>query len=307
MADTHFTIDRAELQARLREVDRQAEVRGEPGVAEAPARGQRAGELGAEVTALASGDPERAGPILRSRPVRPELVAHVVPLLESHELQAQAQIYLREQAPRIVGQLTDLLLDAQSEVLIRRRVPGVLEAAAGPRALQALIDGLDDRDFEVRLECARCAVRIIDAQRELTRPRREVHELVQKELLVGDRTWQSQGRRRTIGSDEAAILEPIDLPRIDRSLEQVFNVLALAYGREVMGSTLRAVQASDPALRGTALEYLQTTLPEKVRRPLLERIPGGGAARMTPRRSEELVDALMHSSAALPRVHSSDD
>ena len=209
--------------------------------------------------------------------------------------------FLRQLAARIVGQLNDALLDKESPVLVRRRIPGVLESAPGPRALRALVETIPDDDFEIGLECARSGVRITEHDPSLQLTRDQVHELARRELDVGDRAWEQRGRRRSMGEDLPAILEPADLARIDRSFERLFTILALSYGRDVMASTLRAIHADDPNLRGTALEYLQTALPEKLRGPLMRRIPGGAAAKVTMRRSEELVEALMQSSAALPR------
>ena len=84
-------------------------------------------------------------------------------------------------------------------------------------------------------------------------------------------------------------------------MELVFSLLAAGFGCEIAGSALRALHSDDPNLRGTALEYLQTVLPERLRGVLVARVPGGDTARPTRRRSEELAEALTQSSAALPR------
>jgi hypothetical protein len=48
----------------------------------------------------------------------------------------------------------------------------------------------------------------------------------------------------------------------------VFTLLALALDREPMQIAHWAVSGQDPALRGTALEYLENVLPEAVRAAL---------------------------------------
>jgi AAA family ATP:ADP antiporter len=308
LEESRLTIDRAELMARIRDLDAagRAPTRGvaphaeaEEGAAALPAA--TAETLVACVADLASGEPERVRRSLVEGRGTIELASFAIPLLARHGLYEDAASFLHDSAPRIVGQLNDALLDPHSEVMIRRRVPRALEGAPGRRAIDGLLRGLEDDDFEVRLECARAAARLADAHAELRVARSEVHSLAGRELAASDREWEQRGRRRRDARERAAILEPPDLPLIDRSMEMVFTLLALAWGCEIMGSTLRAAHAGDPTLRGTALEYLQTVLPEKLRRRLVARIPGGDTARPSQRRSQELADALLHSSAALPR------
>jgi hypothetical protein len=53
--------------------------------------------------------------------------------------------------------------------------------------------------------------------------------------------------------------------RFDRSLEHVFSILALVLDRESIRTAFKALHQEDARLRGTALEYLETVLPEEVR------------------------------------------
>jgi hypothetical protein len=203
-----------------------------------------------------------------------------------------------------VGQLNDALLDPRSEVLIRRRVPHALGGAVGHRAIQALLRGLEDPDFEVRLECARVAARMADADPALRLSLDDVLPRVERELAVPERRWEQQGRRRREAHEAPAILEKADLPFIDRSMELAFSLLALISGCEIAGSTLRALHSANPVLRGTALEYLQTVLPERLRRALVARIPGGDTARRTQRQAEELAQTLDGAPSGPGRVES---
>lgn len=305
LAESRLNIDRAELMARIRELDAAGQA---PSRAVAPVEDETAEvtpetaeALVARVADLASGDPGRASRAMAEARDTIELASFAIPLLARYGLVEEATEFLSELAPRIVGQLNDALLDPHSELLIRRRVPRALAGAPGRRAMDGLLRGLADDDFEVRLECARSAARMVDARPELRATQKEILPLVERELDSSDRTWEQRGRRRRDSREHPAILEPADLPSIDRGMEMVFSLLAIAWGGEVMGSTLRAVHCDDPNLRGTALEYLQTVLPEKLRRPLVSRIPGGDTARRTQRQADELAEALTHSSAALPR------
>ena len=85
------------------------------------------------------------------------------------------------------------------------------------------------------------------------------------------------------------------------SAEIVFTLLSLALGEELMGSAVRGIFQGDAHVRGTALEYLETTLPETLRRALWPRIPGAEPTRPS-RGSRELAAELLRSSADLRRT-----
>jgi hypothetical protein len=299
LEESRVTLDRAELMARIRELDLARDgATPESPTGEAEPRASAA-PLAPAVAELESPDPARIRAALVSSEGRVALAAHVIPLLARPALAEEAIAFLRALAPRIPGQLSDVLLDSETDLLVRRRIPRVLEAAVSGRTLDNLVRGLEDPDFDVQLECVRSALRVA-GEADLKLPRAQGLAVVERALEVDDRTWEHHGRRRQ-SAEMSALLEPGDLRRIDRNLEFVFTALALVFGRDEMASTVRALHSGDLALRGTALEYLQTILPERVRAMLGSRIPGGDRARVTRRRADELADALLHSSATLPR------
>jgi hypothetical protein len=87
----------------------------------------------------------------------------------------------------------------------------------------------------------------------------------------------------------------------DRSIEHAFTVLSLAYGMDMMGSALRALHAGDENLQGTALEYLQATLPEAVFKALWRRVPGAMRGDRPRRPAHEVAGELLRT-ATLRRV-----
>jgi hypothetical protein len=56
--------------------------------------------------------------------------------------------------------------------------------------------------------------------------------------------------------------------RRDQVLEHLFTLLSLCYPDAPLAVALRGVRSDDPHLRGTALDYLESTLPIDVRRRL---------------------------------------
>src|SRR5262245_22542193 len=132
LAETRVTIDRIELIARIRELQRAHEpAASQPAVGPEARAGGALAELFEEVSALASGDPACARAALAQARNRLALVPHALPLLGGFELRQDALDFLRRAAPRAVGQLSDALLDPEQSVLARR---------AGPRALEVVDD-----------------------------------------------------------------------------------------------------------------------------------------------------------------------
>ena len=107
------------------------------------------------ISDLRSGDRAR---VLRALPSGKDpdlaLVPLLLPLLANDAVLGETLRALRRVAPRIVGQLTDALLDPREDVVVRRRVPRVLVAAPGARTVEGLLRGLEDERFDVRARCA---------------------------------------------------------------------------------------------------------------------------------------------------------
>ena len=292
---THMGIDRVELQARLRQ-EEGARQTGEESAQDLDAFVER-------IRAVSDPDPEIARRALAAAESDPRLVPHVLPLLERFDsVYASAVAFLRGVAPRTTGQLVDALLDPEVGALVRRRLPGVLGDGEPGRALEGLQQALRDADFEIRSASARAAVRLIVANPRRRLAREWVHPLVARELEVSQRHWEQQGQRheeRGAGLD-SVIEAP---PGAGRSVEHVFTLFALAEGPELMGSTLRALYGRDSGLHGTALEYLETTLPQELCAALWPRLPAfSSTARRTHRKTGEIAEELLRAAPAAPTV-----
>jgi hypothetical protein len=81
--------------------------------------------------------------------------------------------------------------------------------------------------------------------------------------------------------------------RANRSLEHVFTLLALTLPRQPLRVAYRGLYTDDAVLRGTALEYLESSLPANVRRmlwPYLDDDRARFASSLTP--EQALADLL---------------
>ena len=185
---------------------------------------------------------------VRSAAADRRLVPHVVPLLADPALVRDAEAFLRRVAPRSLGQLIDSLLDRSEALEVRLALTRILPNVQEARALEGLLLVLDDPSFELRRASAEAAVRLVEPKRGEAPPRDVVHAQVAKELSRADAvppSWR---------------------------LEQVFVLLALLHGRDTMRSTQSGLESETPRQRGTALELLETVLPEDLRRRVFELI-----------------------------------
>jgi AAA family ATP:ADP antiporter len=252
----------------------------------------------AQVTELRSRDAARVRAALAAGPLDATLAGHVIPLLAWDEVAPDAIASLRAAADRITGQLADALLDPDSEFAVRRRLPAALAEARSERALFALIRALEDRRFEVRFRSGRALARLASAQPGLTAPPDRVIPAVLREVAVDRAVWESQ--RLLDRLDDDGFVDSALRERASRSLEHVFTMLSLIMPRQPLQLAFRALHNSDPHLRGTALEYLESSLPPAVREglwPFLEEAPA--RAPRTSRSREEILAELLKSSDSI--------
>jgi len=198
----------------------------------------------------------------------------------------------------IAGQLGDRLADPRCDVSIRRRIPSLLLALGGRRAMEALLEGLHDERFEVRFRCARALDELACRHPELRPPAEAVYAAVERELSVDLNLWRS---RRLLAEqtpfEALPHLDDVLKERADRSLEHLFSLLALVLPREPLRAAFRSLHADDTALQALALEYLDGVLPAGLGaklRALLEQ-PAQGEGRS----AEEVVGALLESHASI--------
>ena len=213
--------------------------------------------------ALVSKDPARVKKILEDTPVPEALVADVIPLLAWDEVLRAALKALTSSVDRDVELLAAALRDPAEEFAVRRRLPRALAQATTPRAAAALIDALDDPRFEVRYQAGRALARMA--------ARIEVDEdavlaAVRREAGRGHDVWASH--RLLDDAEDEDLAARILADRASRSMEHVFRLLALVLPREPLQVAFLGLQTDDDTIRGTALEYLDSVLPEGLREEL---------------------------------------
>jgi hypothetical protein len=232
------------------------------------------------------------------RPLDPVLAPAVIDLLAWHAVYGAAREALLSVRAPIAGQLGDRLADPKCDFAIRRRIPSLLLATGGRRAMQALVEGLEDERFEVRFRCSRALDELVCRDAALRPPAEVVYAAVERELSVDQNLWRS---RRLLAEqtplEQLQHLDEVLKERADRSLEHLFSLLALVLPREPLKAAFRSLHSEDAALQALALEYLDGVLPDGLGgklRALLEQ-PQRGETRSV----EQVVDALLQSHASI--------
>jgi hypothetical protein len=211
---------------------------------------------------------------LLNRPeLDPRLAAFTVPHLASEQLAKPSLAALRAMGPDVIGLLADVMLSSQQPLAVRRRVPHVLRALRGARVASALTRALSADALAVRYRAALALAEVTRDDRSLLPDPKDVFALALVEVERGPLSQE--------GSDH------------------VFALLTLCTTRGSLELVRQGLKTDDRKLRGTALEYLESLLPEGVRAPLVRAL----SLRPEPRapgniRSEtQLLDELKRSIA----------
>ena len=255
-----------------------------------------------QIVLLRSGKPQQIRATLAEADLEPPLVPHVVPLLAWDEVCREAIVALRKVAPRITGQLVDVLADPQQDFAIRRRIPRILSSSSSQRAVAGLWAGLKDTRFEVRFQSGRALAHIMDNDPEIKLEKEKVFSAVLREVAVGRRVWESHRLLDQLEDEEdlAPLVDDFLRQRSSRSLEHVFTILSLALPKEPLKIAFRGLHTDNRDLKGTALEYLETILPEAIRKSLWPFLEDDRKASIEKSQSrEEILAELMHSNQSI--------
>ena len=272
--------------------------------------------VAARAAVLRSGDTARVKAALVA-PLTPGLAAFAIPLLANDAVVRDAVRALRKIAPKATGQLLDALLDPDVDPRVRRRIPRVLKVCRTRRASTGMLMALRDPVFEVRVQVALGLTQMQDDEAPAALDREEVFEIALHELTQGRASGHAAAPAETPeerASGEApyrgdaspsaqapSALAPTN-DDLHRGLAHAFTVLGLVLEREPLSIAYRAMRSEEPALRGTAYEYLEVVLPPRLRDvviPLLGDVQP--AARSRERGKQELAAELLRSGASLAR------
>jgi ATP:ADP antiporter, AAA family len=257
----------------------------------------------ADVETLVAGDATRITALLARGPLDVRIVGHVLPLLATDALAAPALRALRAVAPRIVGSLGDALLDPHATIDERRRLPIVLRAAPSQRTCDLLLFALSDPSFEVRFQVGMALAHVLHRAPELKVDDEVIFAAVLREVETDRATWES--RLALEPEEEGGDFEWMDAYlrlKTSRGLQYIFALLSLCLDRQPIQLAFAALSTEDDDLRGTALEYLENVLPEKVRDALWPFLNDRRALRPQRRERSTVVQQLVSRGADITSI-----
>jgi hypothetical protein len=250
-----------------------------------------------DIVALRSRSRDRIVAVLsRPAPVPAPLIPHVIPLLAWDPVAEYAVRALRQVCDAHVGALIDVLIDPNQAFAVRRRLARVFSACSSQRAVDGLLLGLDDVRFEVRFQCGRSLSAILEGNPTLKVDSSRVFDVVRREVVVGRPVWESHQLLDGVDESQRSFVDEFVKDRAGQSLAHVFSLLSLVLPRVPLQIAFRGLHTDDPALRGTALEYLEGVLPSDIRQHLWPFV-GGSSGHRAPetRPRQDIVDDLLRS------------
>jgi len=200
-------------------------------------------QIASAVRVLLGTDPKAIKDLLSGGPLDGRLAAFVIPHLADDALAKPAVEALRAMGAEVLGVLAEAMHSQSLPAAARRRIPHVLRNARGQRVVHSLFWALSSDAIEVRYRAALALGEVTRDNRELLPEHSQIYALVLNEVARG----------------------PLD----HAALDHVFALLALALNRGALELARQGVLSEDRKLRGTALEYLESLLPETVRAPLV--------------------------------------
>lgn len=256
LANTVRGVDREDLLRqievlRLSQLESEAQEKAPP--LRPPAR------LVSQLNVLMEGERHAIGQVLAGDTLHPALVSLSAALCDDSELGTLSLSALRRSAPRITGQLGDLIWDEEVELSTRCRLLRVLGSSRSERAVQVLFWVLKNEDFDLRYHAGQALLELITRAPHLTPAFDEVVERVRVEILLLGPQWQDLATG--VSLDPPYFVTAQMHGRAPHALEHLLTLLALGSDRAALRLCLKALCSDDQGVRGTATEYLHSVLP----------------------------------------------
>ncbi len=215
--------------------------------------------------AIRTGKAEEVRAALGHGPLAADQIDSAIELLAWDQVAPDAIKALRLVAAENVRPLVQHLLDQDEDFAIRRRLVNVLIDIHTVEVFQGLMDALSDRRFEVRYRAGRALAHMAPDIPGLQVDRQRVYDVVLREMAVERGVWESRQLIDTADEEASPMEVEVLRDRASRSLEHLFTLLSLVLPAQTLRLSFHALHTGDKYLRGTALEYLETVLPEAVR------------------------------------------
>lgn len=249
--------------------------------------------------AIRGGNAEEVRAALAGKPLADDQVELVIELLAWDEVAPAAIQSLSVAATNRTDLMLRHLLDPAEDFAIRRRLVNVLAVCRSVEAFDGLFRALEDQRFEVRYRAGRVLGRMAGETPGVQVNRDRVLGVVQREMAVDRSIWETRQLIDSLDDESLTIEAEMVRDRAGRSMEHLFTLLSLILPADTLRLAFHGLHTGDRYLRGTALEYLETVLPDNIWRrlwPLLEQGEIQPRARRDP---DQALQELLASRASI--------
>ncbi len=231
---------------------------------------------------------------------RPDLLAHVIAVLDHPDARVVARRAIRAHGEEAIPPLADVLDDREASPQLRRQIPRLLAQHCTSASIDSLVVGLNDEDRIVRRCCLDALYRLRHRYPNL-RPLRGAG-IVREVLRAMEEYGKLASTIRSFANGEETSptvdwLRRVLIEEQARILRRVFLLLGLEYAPGEMNRAWLTFRDGQAVERANALELLDNLLPKALKRhmlPLLEDgvAPGFGRRVLT---AQQALRTLMES------------
>lgn len=182
----------------------------------------------------------------------------------------------------IISPLKKKMNDLDSNIVLRRSIPGLLKRIGTQEAVDFLFDHFDYPDQVVRFEVLRALNYLNTNFAHLKFQKKQIMQSILAEarlysdtlaILYAQNQRQVPGqetfaRQMALAEGRSSLIRLLE-GRLDRNLERIFRLLGLKYPPDDIFSIYRGIQSKQSDLRNDALEFLDNLLEPNLKKVLI--------------------------------------
>ncbi|HEX4949712.1 MAG TPA: Npt1/Npt2 family nucleotide transporter [Blastocatellia bacterium] len=205
-----------------------------------------------------------------------DFIPFLLEALEDRHTQVAAREALVHFGHRIFGTLKDHLSDPSVSLQLRSHIPRVLSRIGGQKAVDILLDCLEQKDVQLRYKILKALNRLRAGNANLKFDERKILNPLFAELKQYYRYTQllvsfnpSAPSSLEAGARRHDLLTVSLLERQDRAMERIFRFLGLLYAHNDIHQAYYGLQSSHPQNRANTVEFLDNLLNPALRKYIL--------------------------------------
>ncbi len=204
---------------------------------------------------------------------RMEYVPQIIELMKSPQTRFDCRMALRLYGPRIIGVLSDFLMDEDEHLEIRKGAVLTLTEIQSQEAVNMLMPALAAGDRHLRTEIIDALDNMRAGDSRFAFPA----GTVKKQLDLEIRAFYAPVLFRHVSTETDAAGNRISAPETEESARRnIFKLLGLLYSHNEISSAFQSIQKGTKEAVAYAVELLDNTLPKDMREriiPLVEDSP----------------------------------